>query len=250
MTNDYNSIILRSVNYGESDKIIDIFTKEKGKVTALARGVRKIKGSKGTSVELFSNMNISLSRGRKFYYVNSTEIISSFLSIREDMAKLAFASYIAEITNSGINEEEENEKAFELLIKTFKLLSEGTIDYKNLLFSYQLKFMSFIGYKPVLNQCLTCGEREIFEPLFLSYEGGGVICGKCRQHWRFGMEIELQLLRKLYLLLYSKLEDLNGIELTKVESAKAEKLIMDYMVHHLGKHNFKSLKMLKTLNLL
>lgn len=246
MSNDYDGIALRSVNYGEGNKLLDIFTKEKGKLTVIARGAREIKKTKGNITELFSRMNYNLFKGKEFYYLNQSSVIESYSGIREDIDKISFASYIAEMTNSSLEIEEENEKLYLLLDKTFKMFSEGLIDYKKLLFAYQIKMISLIGYKPLLKPV----RENISPPLYFSYDTGEILSKREIGSGVFNIEVGYDLILIMNKILYSRLEDLDNIEINKLQYIKLENILYNYIAFHLEKTNYKSLKMLKSLNLL
>ncbi len=246
MSGDYDGIALRSVNYGEGNKLLDIFTKEKGKLTVIARRAREIKKSKGNITELFSRMNYNLFRGKEFYYLNQSNVIESYAGIRDDIEKISFASYIAEMTNAALENEEENEKLYLLLDKTFKFLSEAVVDYRKLTLSFQLKMISFIGYRPALK--FYSEKRRA--PFYFSYETGEIFSRDDLNHVEYSKELELELVEIMLKLLFSKLEDLDSIEIEKNQLTKIENIIFNYMAFHIGKTNYKSLKMLRSLSLL
>ncbi|MDO5708401.1 MAG: DNA repair protein RecO [Andreesenia angusta] len=245
MAKDYDGLVLRTVNYGEGNKILDVFTSEKGKLTVIARNIREFKKSKGKIAEPFCRLNMNLYRGKKFYYLNQSNIIESYSGIREDIDRMYIAAYISEMTYSAIESEEENRILYELINKTFKLLSEGEIDCVNLLFSYQIKFLSFIGYKPILNNIDIKSENFYF-----NYEDGSVFPKEFKESYRYYIEIENNIYKLLKIFLYSRLEDLRKIDINKYERVKIEHILYNYMVFHIGKYKYKSLKMLKTLDLI
>lgn len=246
MSGDYDGIILRTVNYGEGNKIIEIFTKEKGKLTAVARNAREFKKMKGNISEPFCRLNANLVEGKKFYYLNQSSIIESYQGIREDIDRMFIAAYISEITCSALEDEQENEKLYELLNKTFRLMSEKEINPVKLMFSYQIKFLSFIGFKPFLKLY----DSEAQPPYFFNYEDGGIISGRHEKNFNYKIETEPDIIKILVKFLYSKLEDLDEIEMDDYQKIKIGHILHSYMVFHTGKQNYKSLKNLKSMNII
>lgn len=246
MSGDYDGIALRSVNYGEGNKLLDIFTKEKGKLTVIARKAREMKKSKGNITELFSRMNYNLFKGKEFYYLNQSNVIEAYAGIRDDIEKISFAAYIAEMTNAALENEEENEKLYLLLDKTFKYLSDGTVDYRKLTLSFQLKMISFAGYRPALK--FYSENRRA--PFYFSYETGEILSRDDLINVEYRKEVEIELIEILVKLLFSRLEDLDSILIEQNQFVMIENIVFNYIAFHIGKTNYKSLKMLKSLNLL
>lgn len=249
MLNSYEGIVLKSINYGESDKIVHILTRESGKLTCIAKGVRKAK-KRDVNVDLFTHSYFQMYKGRGFYQVNQSERIDSNFKIREDIDKLSYASLVAEVADLGIPEEEENEKAFELLAKTFRTISDGEVEAKRLLVSFLLKFASFIGYKPELKRCTSCGSDDLKSINHFSNEVGGVLCSRCKGIDKYSKYIEQTEHRLIYTLLYSRYEDLNEIRVDERELKRVQEISLDYLKQHMDRSNFKSLEMLKTLKLI
>lgn len=246
MSGDFDGIILRSVNYGESNKIIEVFTKELGKITAIAKSNREFKKSKGNISEPFLRLNLNLIKGKKFFYLNQSNIIEKNQGIREDIDKMFIAAYISEMTVSGIETEEENRNLYELLCKTFKTLSDTKIDPRIVLISYQIKFLSFIGYRPMLK---LIGEN-IEGPYFFNYEDGGIISYGNKNIYEHKIEVEAEIINLFIKLLYIKLENLNEIEASDYQIKKMANILYNYMVFHIEKQNYKSLKNLKDMKIL
>jgi DNA repair protein RecO (recombination protein O) len=249
MLNSYEGIVLKSIDYGESDKILHILTKECGKLTCIAKGVRRSK-KRDVNVDLFSHSFFQMYKGRGFYQVNQSERIDSNFGIREDIEKLSYASFVLEIVDLGLPEEEENERVFELLSKTLKVISEGDIDMRKLLVSFELKFVSFLGYKPELKRCINCGNTELKGANYISYSQGGVLCNGCKGIDKYSNYLDESMHKLIYSLLYSKFEDLKNIESSDCEIRKAQDLVFGYLKQHIDRYNFKSIELLKTLNLI
>lgn len=249
MLNSYEGIVLKSINYSESDKIVHIFTKEIGKISCIAKGVRKSK-KRDVNVDLFTHSYFQIYKGRGLYGVNQSERIDSNFEIRENIEKLSYASLVAEIADCGLPEEEDNEKVFELLAKTLKLFGEGSVDPRRLLVSYELKFISFIGYKPELKRCAGCGSEELSNICRFSNDSGGVLCDSCRGIDKYSKHISNSEHRAMYMLLYSRYEELNELELDEKELSKVQEIVHSYIKHHMERSNFKSLELLRELKLI
>ena len=109
-----SGVVIRQTKFSEYDKIITVFTKEKGKVQAIAKGARRPKSQMMGSTDIFCYSDFVFFSGRNLYNVNQSQIIDSFYSIREDIYKLSYGAFILELVDSSILEEEPNELLFEI----------------------------------------------------------------------------------------------------------------------------------------
>lgn len=239
-------LILHQTKYDETDKILTIFTKKNGKIHAIAKGARNPRSSLIASTQVFCHSNYLLYKGKSFYHINQGEVLNSYYNFRDDLYKLAYATYMIELIDAGIADEEPNTKLFEMLVKALKVLSEINNGYKTLTLAFILKYISFIGYKPYLRGCVLCGS-SLNNSIKFSVTHGGTICDKCFTRDPYGDTINNIILRKLQELLYVSLDNINDIELTKDEQSKVEKLVTKYVLSYIEKKSFKSLEFINTL---
>ncbi|MGF7056338.1 DNA repair protein RecO [Brassicibacter mesophilus] len=239
-------LVLRQTKYDESDKILTIFTKKNGKIQAIAKGARSPKSSLVASTQVFCYSNFLLYQGKNFYHINQGEVLNSYYGLREDLHKLAYATYMIELIDAGISEEESNEKLFEMLVKALKVLSDTKQGYKKLTLAFKLKYISFIGYRPHLGSCVLCGGQTNNNIKF-STTHGGIVCEKCLKNDLYGDTINRNTLLKLEELLYTPLNDINEVKLADDEINKIEKILMKYVFSRIEKRNFKSLEFIHAL---
>ncbi len=176
------AIILKQFDLGEADKIITFYTRDYGKVRAAVKGVRKTKNSLSGLVQSFNYCEIKVYRGRSLARLNQVEGKYSFSLLREDLHKMAYASYMAEMVEKVGMEDNPNPELFSLLLTTYhKLLSAGQeeLDYINLIF--KVRILSLLGFKPQLQECIDCGREVKTGPNnYFSIAGGGILCPECR----------------------------------------------------------------------
>ncbi len=108
-------IILKRVNYGEADRILTIYTKNYGKIKAIAKGVRKINSRKAGSLELFNHALIFLVQGRNLSLITEVQTVNLFKLWRKNLTKVGVAYYFCELVDKLTPEEQENRAVFELL---------------------------------------------------------------------------------------------------------------------------------------
>lgn len=241
-------VVIRQTKYSESDKILTIFTKYRGKIQAIAKGARRPKSRLMGSTEVFCYSEFLMYNGKGLYNINQGEIIDSFYSLREDIYKLSYATFILELVDSSVLEEEANDTLFELLIKTLKVLSTmNTLeDYKKLLLAFQIKYISFVGFRPQLINCVNCGS-EIGDNIKFDILEGGVVCQNCFNINSGQIHLDVNIIHLMKILLYIKLEELENITLSKSEEKKIGEVLIKYITSHIEKKSFKSLEFLKTL---
>ena len=152
-----NGIVIRERQCGENDKFIDIMTDKCGLIEVLVRGARKITNKNASAAQLYSFSKFCLSKRRDRYYIDSAEPIKNFYAIRQELDKLALASYFAEVISyASMPEENRYDDILRLLLNVFYYLSEGTRETKLLKSIFELRFMTEIGNMPNVLGCAEC----------------------------------------------------------------------------------------------
>lgn len=238
-------IVFRETKFKESDKIITVFTKENGKIQAMAKGARNPRNKLFSSTQILSYSEFITYKGKSLYSINQGDIINSFYDLREDLTKLAYASYIMELVDIATVIEEPNEKLFYLLSKTLKLLSEGNTDFEILCRGFEIKYISFLGYKPVIKECVKC-RNELKHNLKFSINYGGILCDKCNINDNYSIKIDENIRNILNFLLYSPLDNLNELKLNVKLKSMTEDILIKYILGHTEVDKIKSLEFLKS----
>ena len=109
-------VILKRLNYGEADRILTIYTKYRGKIRAIAKGVRKITSRKGGNVELFNHCVLFLAEGRNLDIVTEAQVVNSFSRLSDDLEKTAAAFYLVELVDQLTPDGQVNRQVFNLLV--------------------------------------------------------------------------------------------------------------------------------------
>lgn len=173
------ALILRARDFKESDKIITFFSREKGKRSAIAKGVRKPKSSLRGVVQPFCHASLALAKGRgSLDVITQGETIDSFAPLREDLDKIAHASYIAELIDAGMPDGKRGEAVFWLALAAFSFMSMSD-DLALPTHFFELRFLSQLGLTPRLEACCACGRRVEGASFFLSGMRGGIVCASC-----------------------------------------------------------------------
>lgn len=173
-------VIIRHSNFGEADRLLTIFTRETGKVRAIAKGVRKVRSRKAGHVEPFTRSNLQLARGRDLFILTQAEAVDVYAVLREDLILLSYASYVIELIDRSTTDEEENRSIYNLLTRTLTRLNRG--DDPNLSTRYfEIRLIDHLGFRPQLYDCAQCDSEIKPEDQYFSAHKGGVICPRCGQ---------------------------------------------------------------------
>lgn len=203
------AVVLRHLPYGEADRILTLFSLEYGKLSAIAKGVRRMKSQKAGHLMPFTQVALFLARGRNLDIVSQAQAMQTFESIRADLKLIALAAYAVELVDRFTYEEGENRQLYKLLVDTLGRLDQGlypetTIHY------YEVHLMEALGFRPELQQCVSCGAAIRPVNQFFSGKLGGVLCPACRGAdplaWSVGVEV-LRYLRFFQRSPWSKVRD-------------------------------------------
>lgn len=138
-------IILKRINYKEADKIVTVYTTDLGKITALAKGVRKLSSKKRSDLELFNKTKLHITEGYAFHLVTQTEIIDSFPNIKDDTEKANITFFIAEIFEKMTPEEDENKTLYNFLSKTLEIINREQVTI-TLINAFMIKLLRLNGF--------------------------------------------------------------------------------------------------------
>ena len=177
-----DAINLRSYDLSDADKIIVMYSKDKGLMRSVAKGVKRPKSKLGARMDSLIANTLMFSRGRNLDTICQAQTINPFRKIREDMLKLMFSSYISEIVaNYGLEDDPSSEETYKLLYSALEKISSA-IEKKDVIIAvikFQLKMMLISGIIPEFDTCLCCGKRILNEEMYFSKERGGVFCIEC-----------------------------------------------------------------------
>jgi DNA repair protein RecO (recombination protein O) len=174
-------VVLRTYKLGEADRIVVFLTRGRGKVRAVAKGVRKTRSKFGARLEPTSHVNLQLHEGRELDIVTQAESVETFPAIRSDLDRLGRAAAILEVIDQVAQEGEENEALYEMLLGGLRTVENRTSPLVTPAFF--LKLLAADGVGLMTDECIECGRTD--ELVALDLEGGGF---RCTEH-RDGMAV-------------------------------------------------------------
>ncbi len=185
-------IVLRTYKLGEADRIIVFVTRGRGKVRAVAKGVRKTKSKFGSRLEPMSHVALQLYEGRELDIVTQAESIDHFRVIRDDLDRIARASAMLEAVDQMAQEGEVNPRLLQMLLGGLRALADhnGPVVVP----AFFWKLLAQEGYRPVLDACAECGSDG---PLVaFDLDSGGLLCVDDRRGTPVSPEA-IELLRRI-----------------------------------------------------
>ncbi|MEI8388541.1 MAG: DNA repair protein RecO [bacterium] len=189
------AINLKSYTLGESDKIMVMYSREHGLIRCVAKGVKKSSSTLGGRMQLLIANNLLLAKGRNLDIVCQAEVVESFSSLRNDMTKLIYSFYCAElITNFGLESDANCKNIYDISFEALKNISIFS-SLEEILWTvirFKLRLMEAIGYAAEINQCVKCNESEhnFGGYHFISPEAGGVVCSDCNANTPKTLQID------------------------------------------------------------
>ena len=179
-----DAINLKSYNLSESDKIVVMYSKDKGLIKGVAKGVKKPKSKLGARMDLLVANKLMLYKGKSMDRICQADVLNTFNKTRRDMDKIFYSMYVSEIVNSfGVEDDPCSKEIYELLYKTLEHISEAQNKTEMLLacLKFQLKMMQISGFGIELDTCLCCKNQINEDNMFFSSNMGGVVCTHCNE---------------------------------------------------------------------
>lgn len=169
------AIILRHIDWGEADRILTLYTREEGKLRAIAKGVRKVTSRKAGHLEPFTRSALLLARGHDLWIVSQAEAQEVHTPISQDLTRFAYASYVVELLDRFTYEEGENRRLYQLLSETLQRIATLENPYLAVRY-YDIRLLDLLGFRPELHSCVSCGAVIQPENQYFSAQLGGAVC--------------------------------------------------------------------------
>jgi len=172
-------IIIAEKMMSDFDKMLTILTPNIGKIECVAKGARRPKSLLMAGTQFLCFGEYMLYKGSENYSMNSCETIELFYNIRTDLDKLKYAVYITKIINDVTTENQNNYKILQLYLNTLYVISNTDKDLELITSIFRLRLLAIIGYKPEINECKTCKNKEGLTKFSIKDNGFKCIeCGK------------------------------------------------------------------------
>lgn len=234
------AIVLGRRDTGEYDRIVSLFSYERGKVEAFVKGVKKITGKNGPYLEPFFLIEAETVANHELDKFTKAYPLESFRSIRGDIKKMRLAGYAAYFLNTCTHPGVKNKEVFDLFLSWLKFLNRAKDARVNILYGLMIKIFAHLGFEPVLSSCSRCGAKlaRAYNNIYFSVSEGGIICSSCLAKFpelnKGAIKLSLSEYKFLRTLLVNGWELISKLKREDFEG-KIRKLIFDFIEYRLEK---------------
>ncbi len=224
---DVEGIVVNSKNYGDTSKILDIFTKEYGIIGVISKGCKSIKSNLRSISDNLTYATFTIYYKKdKLSILSEASTINNFSNIKKDIEKISYASFLIDLTNQ-VYKQCEDSSLYDILINALIKINDN---FNPLIITniVELKYLNYLGVMPNLTGCSICGNKNV---ITLSSDKGGYLCSKCRTFEPIVSDKTIKLVRMYSLVDISKISKLN---LNKDIVNEVNNFIDDYYDRYTG----------------
>jgi DNA repair protein RecO (recombination protein O) len=177
------AVILKRMDLGEADRIVTFYSRDVGKIRAVAKGVRRTTSRSAGHLEPFTLSDVMFAVGRELDVISQADTLEAFRAVREDLVLTTHAYYLAEMVDLLTEDRMENRAVFDVLVDALRDLGASAVDSAEdarlVLIVFHMRLLEALGYRPELRECVMC--RATIEPERNQFSAlmGGVLCPGC-----------------------------------------------------------------------
>ncbi len=229
-----DAIVIGSMRYAEADRIVTLYTRDRGRLSAVAKGVRRTKSRVGGRLEPFSLVRMSLHTGRgTLYTVIGVETVRTFQGVRDELYRMEEGARLLTAVRHLFPAEEASAPAFNLLVRSLARLAEAEdgATAAGVVLATRLKLLVLLGYAPEVSHCACCGSEG---PLYGFSPGlGGVVCEPCAETCGpTCFALSLVAVTTLRTLVQGPLSEIKDLELDDRATAEVEQVLAQTLAFH------------------
>ena len=235
-------MVLTAMPVNDYDKRITILTKERGKITAFARGARRPSSQLLAATNPFAFGEFEVFEGRNSYNVTKANIQNYFRELVLDLDAASLAFYFAEFAEYYCQENNDEREMLKLLYQSLRALASSAYDNRLVRAVFELKALAVNGEAPNVFSCLSCGSREHLT--WFSVKRGGILCAECRNEAPDAVELNESTVYTMQYVILARIEKLYTFSVSGQVLEELTRLLRSYFGVYVG-HAFKSLKILE-----
>jgi len=224
-----SAIVLKESHFAERDRLVVLFTPERGKLRVLAKGVRRTTSRLAGHVGLFMHSSLFLVHGRTFDLVTQGETIEQFPLLSRDLWRLSLAFYAGELVDRFTEDEQPVAGLFDALVTCCRRLNHEATNPALTARAFELELLGVVGYRPQLHTCVLCNAVIQPGPNGFSYADGGVVCPACIQRSPSACPVQVEALRMLRNLQTRPEPAIQALRTSKDALDEAEGLMLGYI---------------------
>jgi len=224
------AVVLRGRQLGEADRIFTLFSTERGKIDAVAKGVRRTKSHLAGRLEFGNECAMTMHRGRSLDVIVSADILRSPWQQLVEPERFGVASLVAELIDAFCEPDLPLPDVYELLVGMLGAIALSDVP-RELVPRFSLRLLSALGLEPPVDSCVRCGKEFTDLRAWVDAESGGFICERCRERWRDLLEFDANDLANVRALVAPRGAAGAALRATPRVAQGVEAIV----VHHLGR---------------
>lgn len=234
------AIVIKRVKYKEEDLIVTLFSPKVGKISAIATGGQKLKNKYFSSCQLFSYSKFGIKKTSGLYRLVHSELKNNFYNLSQDVNNFYRASYIMDLISKIIIEDQSYKRLFYMSLEILKRLQKNS-DQDLLIRVFELKLLDFLGIKPEIYKCSSCGNQK-FEKFAFSSTQGGLICEKCMQLELGQIFLDASTISLMRFILKNDIETIEKATISPILINDLKKVNINYLKTHIESYDESLLK--------
>lgn len=245
-----DAILLKKRELRETSFLLDFYTRESGKIRGVIKGVRSPAPQFGANYEVFTLDRIVFyeKKNKDIFIISQCELVDFFPGLRNDLERLGYAFYYAELIDSAVEPGQKNTEIFDVLVETLKALS-GPASAKRVTRVFEIRLLKALGIMPSLKVCINCGKSAfVLEGARFSLKGG-ILCGGCFKADPHARPILAGTINFIEHVAGSSLENLSRFKVSSAVGREVENILREFIDYHLGKP-FKTVKFMQEVGVL
>lgn len=242
-------LVLKEMDIGESDKLINILTEDRGIISVISPNAKRLRTKNSGMLQMFYYCEITLFKGRKGYIVDEVDVRERFENLKYDMEKFSLAEYFCEIALVLSPREGESRDFLRLVLNCLYFLLKEKMDINLIKSILELRMCSLAGYMPNLIGCVGCKEYKC-EKLYFDVKNSFLICNDCLKNSNNSYDLILisaSILDAMRHIIYSKFDKLFSFKIPDRCINLLSSVCEKYISQHID-YKFKSLNFFKSLN--
>lgn len=180
-----DAIVLKSMKFRDTSKIVTFYTRRYGKLKGIAKGARQVKSKFGAALEPITNVSLVLYKKehRDLQLISQCDTIKAYKKIHSEFDRMTVGLAILELIHQLAHDEEENLALYSLLVETLDELESASKNILNLFYAFELRLAGLFGFAPTFGACNHCGRKvdefAIEESVIFQLSKGGILCAHC-----------------------------------------------------------------------
>lgn len=242
-------LVINEAKQGESDKLLTILTQTRGKIYALAKGVKKLTGKNSAGCQLFAYSEFEFVEKGGRYIVKNAVPTELFFNIRDDISRYALACYFVEVAcHVTVCENDETQTLRLMLNVLFALSNMKDVEIWKIKGAFEMRLMALCGFMPDVGGCFSCGkEAERINNGRFSFDEATVLCDDCakKTNLPFSCSACADVLRAVYYVCNCRAEKLLSFNIDPSYALEFSFLCENYLIHK-TERTYKTLKVYKS----